>query len=173
MNSQMSSEDRLNLKKMITANDVKDQTDVIRDTKHSDKIREDVKSFMSLKNKYQRLAKSNPNEFEKMCLSKCSFLFNNYTDIFNKIKNDEIDLSILERFLNVLKQIEDGEVDQHEGSYKVGQLLKNLYVDSALKHTEKMDAAEKKNKKKEKKAPKPREISWREYKSGGHPHTPT
>ena len=47
-----------------------------------------------------------------MCLSKCSFLFNNYTDIFNKIKNDEIDLSILDRFLNVLKQIEDGNVDR-------------------------------------------------------------
>jgi hypothetical protein len=163
----MNDEERLKLKKMINVNDVVDQTDKIRNTKHSDLIREDVKNFMFLKNKYQRLAKSNPAEFDKMCLSKCTFLFNNYTDIYNKIKNNEIDLTILEKFLIVLKQIEDGNVDQHEGSYKIGQLLKNLYIDSALKHADKIDASENKNKKKEKAAPKPREISWKEYKLRG------
>lgn len=166
----MNDEERLNLKKMINANDVVDQTDKIRNTKHSDLIKEDVKNLMFIKNKYQRLAKSNPNEFDKMCLSKCKFLFNNYTDIYNKIKNDELDLNILEKFLIVLKQIEDGNIDQHEGSYKVGQLLKNLYIDSALKHADKVDASEnkKKNKKdKEKSAAKPREISWKDYKLMG------
>lgn len=166
----MNDEERLNLKKMINANDVVDQTDKIRHTKHSDLIKEDVKNLMFIKNKYQRLAKSNPNEFDKMCLSKCTFLFNNYTDIYNKIKNDELDLNILEKFLIVLKQIEDGNIDQHEGSYKVGQLLKNLYIDSALKHADKVDASEnkKKNKKdKEKSAAKPREISWKDYKLMG------
>ena len=28
---------------------------------------------------------------------------------------------------NVLKRIEDGEIDQHEGSYLIGQLLKKIY----------------------------------------------
>ena len=163
MDAEMNREERLNLQKMIKANDVEDQTGLIRETKHSDTIRSQVKELLALKAKYPRLAKTNPNEFEKMCLSKCGFLFNHYTDIFNKVNKEEIDLSILEKFLDVLKQIEDGKIDQHDGSFKVGKLLKELYVDSALKKTDKMDAKDKK-KKKDKSVPKPREISWHEYK---------
>ena len=169
MNSQMSSEDRLNLQKMIHANDVNDQTDLIREKKHSSKIEEQIKDLLYLKNKYKRLALSNPNEFDLMCISKCQFLYNNYTDIYNKVKKDEIDLNILYKFLTVLKRIENKEVDQHEGSFMVGKLLKELYIDSALKKSEKLDAAEeqrnKKNKKSEKITPKPREITWKECKN--------
>jgi len=172
----MSNDDRLNLQKMINANDVEDQTDLIREKKHSNQIREQVQLMMFLKNKYQRLAKSNPNEFDQMCLSKCQFLYNNYTDIYNKVKKDEIDLDILYKFLTVLKKIENSEVNQHEGSYMVGKLLKELYIDSALKKSEKLDAAEeqrnKKNKKTERKQPPPREISWAEYKIRGDPLNP-
>ena len=39
----------------------------------------------------------------------------------------------------MLKKIEDGMVDQHEGSFMVGTLLKKIYVDSALKKAEKLD----------------------------------
>ena len=164
MDSRMSSEERLNLQKMINENDVQDQTELIREKRHSDMIRENIKNLMFLKNKYLRLAKTNPNEFEKMCISKCSFLFNNYTDIYNKVKKDEIDLDIMNKFLNVLKKIENSEVDQHDGSYMVGKYLKEMYIDSALKKSEKLDAVHNKNKKAEKKAPKPRDISWKEYK---------
>jgi len=168
MNSVLSNEDRLNLQRMINANDVEDQTPIIRGNKHSDKIKEQVRTMILLKSKYSRLAKSNPNEFNQMCLSKCDFLYNNYTDIYNKVKKDEIDLEILYKFLVVLKKIENSEIDQHEGSFLVGKLLKELYVDSALKKSEKLDAIEeqrnKKNKKTEKKALPSREISWHEYK---------
>ena len=165
MDSRMNSEERLNLQKMINANDVQDQTGLIRESRHSDMIREDIKNMMFLKNKYQRLAKSNPHEFEAMCISKCSFLYNNYTDIFNKVKKDEINLEIMNKFLDVLKKIENGEIDQHDGSYMVGKYLKELYVDSALKKSEKLDAIHNKKKKSEKKQPEPREISWKEYKT--------
>lgn len=165
----MNKEDRLNLQKMINANNVDDQTDIIRQTKHSVLIKEQVHDLLALKAKYPRLIKSNPIEFEKMCLSKCGFLFNHYTDIFNKVNKDEINLVILYQFLDVLKLIEDGKIDQHDGSFKVGKLLKELYVDSALKKTEKMDAQEKKYNKKNKSEPnfnpKPKDISWKEYKS--------
>ena len=66
-------------------------------------------------------------------------MFTYYTDIYNKIRKDEIDLNILNRFLNVLRNIEDGEIDQHDGSYIVGSLLKELYVDSALKKADKIN----------------------------------
>jgi hypothetical protein len=38
-----------------------------------------------------------------------------------------------------LKKIEDQEIDQHEGSYEVGMLLKKIYVDSALKKANKLN----------------------------------
>lgn len=163
MDQMMNKEERLNLQKMIKANDVEDQTNLIRQTKHSVIIKSQVEDMIFLKKKYPRLEKSNPKEFEKMCLSKCSFLFNNYTDLYNKVYKDELNLTILDQFLEVLKQIEDGKLDQHEGSFKVGKLLKELYVDSALKKTEKRDSIENK-KKNEKKTPQAREISWKEYK---------
>ena len=74
------------------------------------------------------------------CVNDCNFLFTYYTDIFNKIRKDEIDIGILNKFLDVLRRIEDGELDQHEGSFMVGTILKDIYVDSALKKAEKLDA---------------------------------
>jgi hypothetical protein len=62
-----------------------------------------------------------------------------YTDIYNKIRKDEIDLTIFNKFLVILKKIEDEEVDQHEGSFLVGTLLKEMYIDSAIKKADKFD----------------------------------
>ena len=82
-------------------------------------------------------------------------------DIFNKILKDEIDLAIMTRLLIVLKLIEDGQVDQHEGSAMVGKILKELYIDSAMKCSEKLDK-EYDSEKVEKVVGQ--QISWSEYK---------
>jgi hypothetical protein len=79
------------------------------------------------------------NEFKELCRNKCSFLYNNYTNIFNKLINDELDLQILSQFLQVLYAIEESHIDQQEGSVIIGKLLKELYIDSALKHSTKID----------------------------------
>ena len=42
----MNPEERLNLQRMIAANDVTDQTQNIRDLKHGDRIWEDVKTMI-------------------------------------------------------------------------------------------------------------------------------
>tara|TARA_B100000965_G_C19259368_1_gene612304 strand:+ start:130 stop:594 length:465 start_codon:yes stop_codon:yes gene_type:complete len=147
---------------MIKANDVEDVTEDIRKKKHSKKIRDDVTRMIDMKQKYSRLSKSNPQQYDTMLVSKCSFLFNNYTDIFNRVKKDEIKLSTLWDLLNVLEQIENGELDQHTGSYQVGKLLKSIYIDGAVMKAEKMDN------KKNKKSNKPntvKKISWAEYKA--------
>ena len=112
----MDQTDRLNLQKMINANDVEDCTESIRANRHSRLIKSDIQDMLFLKNKYSRLLESNPAQFDAMCVSKCQFLFNNYTDIFNKVKRDEIDLTIFANFLEVLRKIEDSEIDQHEGA---------------------------------------------------------
>lgn len=126
---------RLQLQKMIKANGTEDHTEFIRQIKHSSLLREQVNSMVMLKAKYR----DDPDTLNLECMNECNFLFTCYTDIYNKIRKDEIDLNIFFKFLDVLKRIEDGDIDQHEGSFLVGTLLKELYVDSALKKAEKLD----------------------------------
>ena len=148
---------RLQLQKMIKANNVEDQTELIRELKHSVILKQDINNLILLKAKYR----NDPEQLTLEAMNECHFLFTYYTDIYNKIKKDEIDLNILNQFLDVLRQIEDGKLDQHEGSFMVGTLLKNLYVDSALKKAEKLDREN--NKIQE----VPREvvnISWKQFK---------
>ena len=125
---------RLKLQQMIKANNVSDQTDIIRNLKHSSQLRENVTTMLKLKKQF-----SDPQEFAENAIRDCYFLYLNYTDIFNKIKKDEIDITILFQFLDVLQKIEDGSIDQHEGSFEVGTLLKKIYVDSALKKADKLN----------------------------------
>jgi len=130
----MNSDERLLLQKMIKANDVVDQTGLIRKLKHSHLLQDDINNLLKLKHN---------NATDEKMMQECSFLFSQYTDIFNKIKKNEIDLKILNRFLNVLRSIEDEEIDQHEGSFIVGTLLKDLYIDSALRKSEKLNQPQK------------------------------
>ena len=135
----LSQHQRLHLQKMMSENNLEDNTNTIKQSKQSGLITTDVNHLIYIKKRYSDLEKSNPEEFDNICVKECSFLFNNYTDIFNKIKKDIIDLNILDYFLKTLKKIEDGELDQHEGSYLVGELLKKIYVDSALRREKKLD----------------------------------
>ena len=73
-----------------------------------------------------------------------------------------MDLNILHRFLSTLKQVEEGELDQHDASVKVGQALKELYVDSAMQQQKKREELEAKRRKKGGKPVK--KISWSDYK---------
>jgi hypothetical protein len=109
------------------------------------------------------MAKTNPDQFDSICVSSCQFLFNNYTDIFNKVKKDEIDLKILLRLLNLLHAIEEGALDQHEGSFEVGKLLKEIYIDSALRKAEKLNGDAGTDADTEKVRPV-ENISWRDFK---------
>ena len=155
----MNENQRLQLANMIKTNNVEDQTELIRELNHSVIIRNEVKTMLELKKQYA----NDPEKLHLECCNECNFLFSYYTDIYNKIRKDEIDINILFKFLDVLKQIEDGELDQHEGSFKVGTLLKELYVYSALKKAEKLDEQYgTENKEEPKKAVQT--ISWSAFK---------
>jgi len=154
----MDDNQRLHLQKMITANNVEDNTDLIRKLKHSHVLRDDVNNLIMLKAKY-------PDDPEKVHLegmAECNFLFTYYTDIYNKIRKDEIDLKILFNAFDVLRDIEDGKIDQHEGAFAFGTLLKKIYVDSALKKAEKLNV-ETGEKEQEYKGPQVN-VSWSQYK---------
>jgi len=153
----MDNKQKLQLQNMIKANNVEDQTELIRNLKHSLILRNEINNMILIKSKYN----GNDEQIYNECINECNFLFTYYTDIFNKVRKDEIDIGILNKFLDVLKQIEDSELDQHEGSFAIGTLLKELYIDSALKKAEKLDELSEK-------APDPKKpeikISWKQYK---------
>lgn len=150
---------RLNFEKMMKEEGVENNTSKIRNLKHSKKIREQVTQMVNLKNKYSRLDNDLMN---KMIDSKCVWLYKNYSNLFVKLKKNQLNLQILDSFLTTLSEIEDGILDQHEGSVKVGQLLKQLYIDSAMKNKKQME--DKDNKRKKKDFKKPKKMSWKEYK---------
>jgi hypothetical protein len=153
----MDDKQRLQLQNMIKANNVEDQTDFIRNLKHSQIIRNDVNNMILIKAKFR----GDDAKIHEECINECNFLFTYYTDIYNKIRKDEIDIGILNKFLDVLKRIEDGELDQHEGSFLVGSILKELYVDSALKKADKLNANE--EEREEPKKPE-KQISYKQFK---------
>ena len=59
--------------------------------------------------------------------------------------------------------IEDEKVDQHEASVLVGKLLKELYVDSALKKCRKMDEQQEANETNEVVYAEEKPISWSQW----------
>jgi hypothetical protein len=82
------------------------------------------------------------------------------------VKKDEIDLAILGKLLGVLKMIEDGKVGQHEASVEVGKLLKQIYIDSALKKSEKLDKQHSGSSSSSSSSlPPTKKISWKQFKA--------
>ena len=160
MDFKLDNKTRLNFEKMMKEEGVENNTSKIRTLKHSKKIREQVTQMMNIRNKYARLDKDIMN---KMIESKCVWLYQNYSNLYIKLKKNQLNLQILNSFLNTLSEIEDGKLDQHEGSVKVGQLLKQLYIDSALKNKKQIEDKDKKRKKKEFKKPA-KKLSWKQYK---------
>ena len=162
----MNPTERLKLQEMIKANNVEDQTARIRELKHSEKIRQDVSNYLQLVKKYP--GSQNKEFFKQSCIKQCSFLFNNYTDIYTKMIKNELNLDILMQFVNVLRDIENGTMDQHEGSFKVGKILKELYIDTALRKEQKLDSRNASKGKKVKAPSTGKKISYSEFKANNN-----
>lgn len=157
--SGLTNDERLNLKKMINDSECDDNTDNIRRLKHSVLMRDDIRKLDTLKNTHGNMKNNDNDKFVLLCQNECKFLYANYTDIFNKLVKDELDLTIMTKLLTVLKLIEDSKVDQHEGSVMVGKILKELYVDSATKRLDNLDNENDKVPMSEGK-----DISWKQFK---------
>lgn len=167
----MDENSRLKLNEMIKENNVTDQTELIRELKHSSIIRNET-------NRLLEILEENPTssfaELRDISMMDCNFMFSYYTDIYNRLLKKELDISLLYKFLDILETIENGEANQHEASFKVGSILKEIYVDSALKKSEKLDK-ENELREKEKEAERtpavePMKLSWRSYKIQTNKH---
>ena len=152
-------ETRLKFNELLKESDASDNTEKIRKLKHSSKIKEQVSIMMDIKRRYSRLDK---NTLDKMIDTQCNWLFTHYFNLFNKLKKDELDIQILGQFVNALKAVEDGDMDQHEASVRVGQILKKLYIDSALKKDKKEEA--KRERQRKKKNNRKNKLTWSQFK---------
>jgi hypothetical protein len=135
----ISEHERFQLEQMLAHSTCVDHTKDIRDAKHSAEIRRCVLRIMELKLEHQDMRKENYDDFVNVVLAECAFLFHNYMDLYNVIMKEDINASLMLDLLQVLKQIEDGSLDQHEGSFLVGKRLKEIYVDSTLAKSIKSD----------------------------------
>jgi hypothetical protein len=170
----MTADERLNLNKLIREMDTVDNTEYIRKARQSGKIAKDIAVMERLKSECAAWRLDDATRFVELCQSSCRFLFDNYTDIFGKLVKDEIDMDIMKQFLVYLSLIEEGQVDQHEGSVMVGKLLRDIYLDSAIRRGDNLDKENEAKKKEgvsggdddgEKGAPvEPRNVTWTEYK---------
>ncbi len=133
----MNDRQRLMLHQMIDEHKVEDQTARIRELKHSEPIRREVAALRSLfDEQYHTLPAA---EYLTNCAAAAPFLFAHYTDIFNRVRKNEINMDILHRMLDVLSAVERGEGDQHEGAYTFGVLVKEMLADSARQKADKLD----------------------------------
>ena len=157
----MNPEEKLNLKKMLAQNqDYVDHTEHIRRLKHSGLLLDGMRDIEKLKRANPELREKSPDEFTEICKNAVPIMYNIYTDLFNKLVKDELNLFLMVKLIRVLEQIEQGQLDQNEGSVVVGKILKELYVDSAIRLGEKLDKANES-------VPTPREepknITWKQW----------
>ena len=160
LNYNLSNKERIDLKKLINESECENNTDNIRELKHSSKILSDVCILEKMKR--EKPVSLNNEDFIEDCKQKAEFLYFFYPDIFHKILKDEINLQILSKLLRVLKMIEDGDIDQHEGSAIVGKILKEMYIDSAVRHGENLDKEHESEKVKKEDG---RKINWKQFKA--------
>ena len=143
----MTPQQRLQLHELIKQNNSVNNTDLIRELKHSHKIRQEVQMIEKLKRVY--------DDFEILqneCIKNCYFLYENYTVIYNRLLKNRVDMDVLYTFLDTLQMVEDGKMDQHEASFEIGTLLKRMYIDPRIE-----------DKPPEYKAPI--NITWQEFKN--------
>lgn len=138
---------RSKLNEMIQENNVQDNTLSIREKKHSAPIKEDLKKILLL---IQQIGYGDYNLLDQACLPHCQFLIVNYEYIYKKLLKNQINLNILSQFIICLESIENGIKSQHEASYEIGMLLKQMYIDPKI--------YEEPNKREGNK------ISWKDYK---------
>ena len=132
-------DEKLNLKKIMDETDYVDNTHNIRRLKHSKMIRDNVKRIEELKREHEAMRLTHIEGFFSIVQEECRFLYDNYTDIFNRLVKDELDIPLMYQMLETLKKIEDGKIDQQEGSVVIGKILHKIFVESALKHRDNVE----------------------------------
>ena len=160
----MSQLNKQQLEKLLSNVQPIDNSDMIKNKKHSSVIRQEIENLILIKKENAHLS---PKELDEKCSSSCFFLFKNYTQIYNLFVKKNLDFSIFDELLKNLEKIENGEISQHDASVKVGQLLKSIYIDNVVKEKNENDLQYEKEKEdiKQKQLNSIKDISWKEFKA--------
>jgi hypothetical protein len=150
----LSENDAFQLSKM--SHEFVDNTVSIRNLKQSVKLKENIQSFLRIKQEHPDVSKE---ELEPYILKECHYLFYEHLELYNLLFKKDMDLTIMMKLLDVLTDIEEEKCNQHEGSVKVGTLLKEMYIDCKLSETKQRDELY------QTKQVAPITISWKEYKN--------
>lgn len=162
----MNLDERLNLKKMLAqSQEYVDHTEDIRKLKHSGLLLDGMRDIEKLKRSNSTLRSEDPAAFENLCKNATPTLYSLYTDLFHKLVKDELNLVIMVKLIRILELIEQGQVDQNEGSVMVGKILKELYVDSAVRLGDKLDKEREATTNADAQVPSEpaKQISWKQW----------
>jgi hypothetical protein len=131
----LTSQEKLDLQRLLAnAQDWEDNTETIRTLQHSERIAQDVLSWLTITSQT-----SDIETCQHLARNQCTFLATTYPDIFQKMITNVLDMTIFSQFVHYLQMIEQGKVNQAECSAMIGKLLQQLYLDSAIRHGEKLD----------------------------------
>jgi hypothetical protein len=151
----------LNMKSLMDSDDYVNNTERIRELKHSELILEDIGKLCRIKKDHFHMKMVEEEKYNHLCETTAQFLFSNYTDLFRKVLKDELDMKMMVNFIGILKLIEEGKLDQYDASVKIGTILREMYVDSALRRGDNLDKEHAAD------APvfvEPEKISWKTFK---------
>ena len=79
-----------------------------------------------------KLKKKNEEEYIEKMKSIFADFSENYPGIFDKILDNSINDEQFKKMLNLLNEMEEGQLSEHEASVKVGESLVNKYVKPVL-----------------------------------------
>ena len=126
----MNEDEKQILNEMIHKNNTIDNTKTIREKKISRVLRKEIAFIKNIKSQHL-----DRKRIDIETQKNCTTLINNYNDIYTKLLENKINYNILYKFLNELEKIENGELNQHEASYNIGKLLKEIYIDPEINNT--------------------------------------
>lgn len=128
----MNPDQRTKLNQYINENGTKDFTDSIRESKRSVRVRKDVEQMLEIKRMNPNMRLMDPETFDRICAHECEFLNTEMNFLYEKLRDDKVDMDVFWQFLAMLERIERGELDQHTASMHIGELLKIMYVDKVI-----------------------------------------
>ena len=100
----------------------------------SNDIKKNIENIQMVMNEEEMkiLKKNNNDEYVKIMKERFSSFSEDYPGIFDKILDNSIKDPQFETMLNLLVQMEEGELSEHQASVKVGESLVNKYVKPVL-----------------------------------------
>ena len=149
----MDNKEKKELQKLIQENKTVDQTESIRERGHSLLIRENILKLYKIK--YQG-GITNEKDLRETVKNQCEFLFKKYRELYEILITKDMNLSFLMKLIELLENIEKGEMTQHESSFVLGKLLKEIYIDPKINEQRDNNGVIVEN--------EPMNISWTEFK---------